>query len=82
MKALLLQQDHTVFCKTLRDVSHNDGIRDSAIPDCSASQRHYHTRNIGLRPTFLPFRFDVFIGIRAPHSGSIFCFRPDEGFVG
>ena len=90
MKALLLQQGHTVFCKTSRDASHNDGIQGSAIPGCPALQKHYHTRNIDLRPTvrpsfqsFVPFHLIyVLIGIRAPRSGSIFYFRPDEGFVG
>ena len=61
MKALSLQQGHTVSCKTSRDSSHNDGIRGSANLCCPASQKHYHTRNIGLRPTvrssFVPFQF-------------------------
>ena len=76
MKALALQQGHTVSCKTSIDVSHNGDILGTTNRGCLASQKGYRTRSICLRPTvqssFELFRSIVcFVWFGAPQGGNI-----------
>ena len=87
MKALALQQGHTVSCKTSQDVSYNGDILGTTNRGCLASQKRDRTRSICLRPTmqssFKLFRSVVcFSWFGAPQGGSILNLGSHYGFVG